>query len=374
MEININNEIDFDISLIIKELVQLTNEKILDKEDEKVNEDTELLMLDIFDSIGMVIFLSFIEEKYQVQIPDAEVVPENFQDFESIARLVITQKTTKKPYQLQNNANDSPIKRAIMMVQNDDIKSKEFVLSNGEKVHTLSVQGEKETWILIPGLGNPSSSWVSTLQGLTEDYSAYAIDFNGFGISSSIIERPTFRDHYNALDKLLQQLDEESYVIVGSSAGSMIGMEMARRYPEKIKALVVTGFGLIDDPVEWWDHLQKLSKNPASFLEAAYHRPPELNSTLEGLIQDVMSKPAYWSFLEGGGLDEMKNCADNINVPTLFVCGESDHIIPKKAVENAFQKIPNAQLEWLARCGHFPLVEQPEELLYVIKNFLKTLN
>ena len=319
----------------------------------------------------MVTFLSFIEEQYEVQIPDEEVIPENFQNFESLAKLVLTQQKVHAPLEPSSTTSDSPVKRAIRMVQNDSIKSKEFKLSNGETVHTLHVEGEKDTWILIPGLGNPSSTWVTSLYSLAEDHNAYAVDFNGFGISSSNIEKPTFKDHYNALDELLQQLNKESYVLVGSSAGSMIGMEMARRHPDKIKALVVTGFGLVEEPEAWWNHLQGLSTNPASFLEAAYHRPPELNDTLNGLIQDVMSRPAYWSYLEGDGLEEMKTCTNDISVPTLFVCGESDQIIPKEAVERAYKNIPNAQLEWLSRCGHFPPVEQPEELVYVIKNFLK---
>ena len=358
---------------IIKQLISLTNEKIIAKGMDYVEEDTELLMLDIFDSMGMVIFLTFVEETYNLQIPDEEVNPENFQNFDSIADLILKYKDLQGDSAISSSKNESPVKRAITMVQNGQVKSKEFQLSNGESLHTLSVEGEQDTWVLIPGLGNPSSSWVTILNGLYEDHNAYALDFNGFGVSSSINECPNFKNHYEAISEFIEQIDEESLVLVGSSAGSMIAMEVARRFPEKVKALIITGFGLVENSEAWWDNLQQLSKNPESFLTAAYHRPPELNATLENLIKDVMSRPAYWSFLEGGGLEEMKICTDNINVPTLIVQGESDQIIPKEAVTLAHQKIPNAKIEWLSRCGHFPPVEQPEELIYVIKNFLEEL-
>lgn len=354
-------------------LIDITNKKLIPAGAEKVSETSELLMLDILDSLGMVTLLVYIEDHFGVNIPDEEVIPENFKNFQSIAQLIMHHQTSNSFEVVNDHETDSPIKRAIKIVQTNGIVSKEFNLSNGEKLHTLKVEGEKDTWLLIPGLGNPSSSWVTTLQALQEDHNAYAVDFNGFGVSSSHVQRPTFKNHYNAIDELLKQLHQESYIIIGSSAGSMIGMEMARRYPEKIKALIVTGFGLIANPAAWWENLQELSGAPESFLNAAYYRPPEVNETLIGLIQDVMSRPAYWSFLESGGLEEMKNCTANITVPTLFVCGESDKIIPKEAVEAACESIPNSQLEWLSRCGHFPPVEQPEELLYVIKNYLKKL-
>lgn len=358
---------------IIRQLIDLINNQIIPDGEEKLDASTQLLMVDIFDSLTMVTLLGFIHENFGVRIPDEEVIPENFKDFQSIADLVVSLQDSHQAVSDTVKEEQSPLVQAIKLVEAQGITSQKFHLPNGESLHTLNVEGEAETWLLLPGLGNPSSSWVTTLHALRDDYSAYAIDFNGFGLSSSRIERPNFTNHYEAIDQFIQHLDVDSLVIVGSSAGSMIGLEMARRYPEKVKAMVVTGFGLINNPEQWWERLQELSLDPQTFLNAAYHRPPELNNTLHSLIQDVMSRPAYWSFLEGGGLEEMKRIANDINVPTLFVSGESDQIIPKEAVEAACAAIPNAQIEWLARCGHFPPVEQPEELIYIIKNFLAKL-
>ena len=66
----------------------------------------------------------------------------------------------------------------------------------------------------------------------------------------------------------------------------------------------------------------------------------------------------------------MLTAFDGLTVPTLFVAGERDQIIPAAAVEAAVRRVPDARLEWLARCGHFPPIEQSEELLYTIRSFL----
>ncbi len=163
---------------------------------------------------------------------------------------------------------------------------------------------------------------------------------------------------------------EPPYVLVGSSAGALIATEIARQYPQWVSALVITGFGLIVDVESWWQDLMALSSDATAFLEAAYYRPPKQTSTLQRAVAEVLSCPAYDSFLDGGGFCAMRKAFENIHVPTLFVAGEHDGIIPLSAVVAAAACIPGAQLEWLARCGHFPPAEQPEELLYVIRRFL----
>jgi hypothetical protein len=114
---------------------------------------------------------------------------------------------------------------------------------------------------------------------------------------------------------------------------------------------VVTGFGLIDDVPAWWRRLQVLSRSPEEFLKAAYHRPPRMNDALRRAIDFVLGRPAYQSFLDGGSA-AMQTAFDDLGVPTLFVAGQNDTIIPPAAVQAAVARVPGAHLQWLARCGH----------------------
>lgn len=197
-----------------------------------------------------------------------------------------------------------------------------------------------------------------------------AVDFAGFGLSTCPQTCPTYTDHLRSLVALLDTVATPPYVLIGSSASALLATEVARQYPDWVSALVVTGFGLISDVQDRWQHLMTLSMVPEAFLEAAYYRPPRQTDTLRQAVAEVLSRPAYASFLNGGGFDAMGTAFDNLQVPTLFVAGEHDRIIPASAVEAAVRRTPGAQLEWLARYGHFPPAEQPEELLYVIRRFL----
>jgi acyl carrier protein len=53
-----------------------------------LGEDDQLVESGIIDSLGVMTLLSFLEEKFMIQIPDNELTPENFASLSSITALV----------------------------------------------------------------------------------------------------------------------------------------------------------------------------------------------------------------------------------------------------------------------------------------------
>jgi acyl carrier protein len=69
-------------------LEYVIHEYLDDDEDEEVGYDTELISGGIVDSFSMVSLKRFLENKYEIQIPDADASPEAFDTVNSIAALV----------------------------------------------------------------------------------------------------------------------------------------------------------------------------------------------------------------------------------------------------------------------------------------------
>lgn len=69
-------------------LEYVIHEYLDDDEDEEVEFDTELISGGIVDSFSMVSLKRFLENKYEIQIPDADASPEAFDTVNSIAALV----------------------------------------------------------------------------------------------------------------------------------------------------------------------------------------------------------------------------------------------------------------------------------------------
>jgi acyl carrier protein len=59
-----------------------------DKPASELTDDYELLEKDVVDSLGIFKIISFIEEEWDVEVEDDELVPENFETINSIAGLI----------------------------------------------------------------------------------------------------------------------------------------------------------------------------------------------------------------------------------------------------------------------------------------------
>lgn len=355
------------------ELIAFINAEILESEDSGLDIDTPLLAIGILDSLAMVSLIAKIEDAFGVRVPDDAVTPDNFQSVAAIARMVdsIQEKNTESSIESPKDPYIKSLTDSLKMLESTGITRHKLQLpqQHGE-LHYLQVTGKTDySYVFLPGVGNPSSSWGNILQILNGEQTAIAIDLLGFGLSSIDNDSPNYTDNIQAVLTLLDREIPQPWVLVGSSAGAIIGAEISRLKPESVKALVVTGFGFIQNPTTWWEYLMDLSESPKKFMEAAYYRSPKLTKSLRLLIDGVLCRPAYQSFLNEGGFEFMQSCFEDIKVPTLIVAGEEDQIIPKADVIKLSEKIPNVKLEWLARCGHFPPSEQPEELLFLMQHF-----
>ena len=71
-------------------------ENFLFGEGESLKEDTSFLEEGIIDSTGILELIMFLEETYSIKIQDDEVVPENLDSLQNIARF-IDQKLARSP-------------------------------------------------------------------------------------------------------------------------------------------------------------------------------------------------------------------------------------------------------------------------------------
>lgn len=76
-----------------KELFAYVKENTF-KEINSLTSDTKLFVEGIFDSMGFVLLLDFLEEKYQVVADDNELIEENFESIDAIASFILKKSPT----------------------------------------------------------------------------------------------------------------------------------------------------------------------------------------------------------------------------------------------------------------------------------------
>jgi pimeloyl-ACP methyl ester carboxylesterase len=66
----------------------------------------------------------------------------------------------------------------------------------------------------------------------------------------------------------------------------------------------------------------------------------------------------------------MEEYLPEITQEVLLIWGRNDEITPPEAAELFEEKLPNARLQWIDKCGHAPMMEHPKKFALLLKEFL----
>ncbi len=93
--------------------------------------------------------------------------------------------------------------------------------------------------ILFVHDGMCSFVWGQTMERLREGYRVVTLDFPGSGLSPSSGEVMTLRDDSHTLERFVDHLGLESFILVVHDLGGGVGLAMATRRPNLITGLVL---------------------------------------------------------------------------------------------------------------------------------------
>lgn len=107
-----------------------------------------------------------------------------------------------------------------------------FKTDNGLAVSAI---GKGPLLVLLHGVGLRSESWRELTEVLSGNFSIQAIDLPGHGESESLgLKSPTLEDYSDTVTAYLETLDHPVF-LTGHSMGAMITLDIAIRYPHRIK-------------------------------------------------------------------------------------------------------------------------------------------
>jgi pimeloyl-ACP methyl ester carboxylesterase len=178
--------------------------------------------------------------------------------------------------------------------------------------------------------------------------------------------------------RFLEQYLREPAVLVGNSFGGHVALRLAIEHKPLVRALVLAGSsGLIEKsmvrevqirPSRDWlaEKIGELFYDRSKMREADLDRAHRELSARGGARAMVkLSRSARRNHL-GSRLGE-------IAAPTLLIWGRQDIVTPPEAAEGFLELIPDSCIAWFDKCGHAPMIEQPDEFAQAMLAFIERL-
>lgn len=119
------------------------------------------------------------------------------------------------------------------------------ITTDGNLIH-YEVLGRGRPVIFVHGWIGSWRYWIPTLQTLQAKYRVYALDLYGFGDSAKNPQRYSLEQQVTLLDTFMQELGIPKAALVGHGLGAMVVAEYARRSPENVPRVLITGAPLFD--------------------------------------------------------------------------------------------------------------------------------
>lgn len=271
--------------------------------------------------------------------------------------------------------------------------SRALDLGAGETLHYHDV-GEGSPLLMLPAFGPipGTSAWLTfhaVVGVLATHYRCVLLDYPNFGRSSPLEFHEPVHDVYVRVSlALLDALEIGSAMVVGTSTGGTVALDLALTAPERVDRLVV---GACEASTGGDPHL--LAPTPTEVARRwteCQSSPPDrglIRQVLEAIVYDAaivtdelvesmyalrVAEPVHAetyarsTSVPHSNIDRLAT----LTPPTLVVHGRSDRMVPLEAALRLLSYLPDADLVVLNRCGHWPTVERPDTFLEHVLPFL----
>lgn len=266
----------------------------------------------------------------------------------------------------------------------------------------VSGTGEGVPLLAIPAVGATMAAWTPALVDVGRERRVVSWDLRGLHDSSRpASDRLDPGAHAEDAVAVLDHFGIEAFLVASWSSGSRIALELAHRYPERVRALAIVSGGSGHS----LGRLLRYREAP-SFLPVLAGAVKHFASPLQLGLQALAARPEVGGIIRQTGMvaatadtaalvdllrsvvrcdlktllnvfeevagDDASALLPSIEAPTLLVVGERDQFTPGRMMEHMARTIPRARLESYDRATHYLPIEYPGRLGDDLRSFWRS--
>jgi 3-oxoadipate enol-lactonase len=246
----------------------------------------------------------------------------------------------------------------------------------------VEIDGTGDALLMIHGLGGTSNVWTPVLPAVARQRTVRP-DLPGSG-RSHLVEGPLSIERFaQAMQRVCASLGLEHVHVAAHSLGTIVAFHLAVAAPRLVRSLALFG-PLLCPPDPARAAIRARGEKARAEGEAG------MQAIADGLVQAAVSAETRARRpVAVAAVREllMRQCPDGyarscdalaeaqaaevggIECPTLLVTGDEDAVAPAQAVRQIGERIRGARVTVLPRCGHWTMLEKPEECDGLLRRF-----
>jgi pimeloyl-ACP methyl ester carboxylesterase len=252
--------------------------------------------------------------------------------------------------------------------------------------------------VLLHGITSTSDAWRDVMPHLAENYTVVAPDMIGHGRSAKPRGDYSLGAYAAGVRDLLALLGFERATVVGHSFGGGIAMQFSYLFPEYVERMALIASGGLGREVhpmlraavlpgsewvlpllarEWSVKAGDAVRSVAA--KIGIEAGPDIAEFARGyasLTEDGASEAfihTMRSVIDPDG--QRVSALDRLyladQMPTMFVWGTEDPIIPVEHGRNAHRVVPNSRYVELEGSGHWPMLDAPDRIVHELQSFIE---
>ena len=262
-----------------------------------------------------------------------------------------------------------------------------FFSYSGGRIH-YSDSGNGTVIVLIHGYLESSEVWNGFAEKLKSEFRIISVDLPGHGLSDVYGEVHSMEFMATAVKNLVDSLDLKKVFLVGHSLGGYVALAFLELFPEYLlgyclfhsqpfadtpaalekrrREIEIVKAGkknmmYPDNIIRMFapSNLEKFSGSLRKSKDIASQIPGE---GITAVLNGMMIRPSRLSFMEDG------------KIPCLWILGLMDNYIPCNIIRANVNLPPNARVIVLKESGHLGFIEEEENSLRAITEFVNSIS
>ncbi len=233
--------------------------------------------------------------------------------------------------------------------------------------------GEGTPIIILHGL----MGGLSNFDGVTNFFSdkGYKVVIPELPIYDMSLLKTNVKTFAKYLHDFIEHKGYKEAIVLGNSLGGHIGLLHTKLFPEKVKALVITGSSGLYESAMGSSYPRRgdyevIKKKAQEVFYDPEIATKEIVDEVFATVNDRNKLIKTLAIAKSAIRHNMGKDLPKMTTPTCIIWGKNDGVTPPEVAEEFNEKLPDSDLFWIDKCGHAAMMEHPDEFNQILYNWL----